>query len=430
MPAILESCVSHLLDKGYPEDSAYPICRTSLNLKEKEGQDSVIKYAEDIATRMKKGLPMNDAEMEHLKKERDSHMYSLKGVEIFAVGEWNGDEYSESDLDNIVDAFEETKDITKPYLKLGHSEKQKLLSEDELPAAGYIENIYKRGQKILADFAAIPKKIYELIVKGAYTKVSSEIFVNFKSNGVVYPYALKAVALLGASTPAVHTLKDILALYKLDQEPLKLEYDLVKAFELNISEVNLNTEDNTMTLDELTRQNAKLEAENKSLETENAELEKDFNEAEKKIKTQETTIKEYKEKSEILDKKIIAIHKESQDKEIEAEVKSYVISNKIVPAQAPFLIELLKNVRMNEETKVFTINKVEFSDVKSLVKAFIDAHVDGIVTGEKSKSNNEKIDHDEDKFLEEVKKYAKENKVSYKEAFLILSPKNSPENEE
>lgn len=145
---------------------------------------------------------------------------SIKGVEIFASGTWNNDKYTDKDLDTIVNTFQSTKELLKPYLKLGHSENQQLLAEDSLPAAGWISNVYRKGSKLLADFQDIPAKVYELIKKRAYARVSSEIFVNMKVNGKRYPYALKAVALLGGETPAVQTLDDVHALYAVDAQVL------------------------------------------------------------------------------------------------------------------------------------------------------------------------------------------------------------------
>ena len=71
---------------------------------------------------------------------------NISGVEIFSCGEWNGDEYTIDDLNSIVSTFEETKVGVRPYLKLGHDEEQKLLQEDGLPAAGWVDRIYVKGE--------------------------------------------------------------------------------------------------------------------------------------------------------------------------------------------------------------------------------------------------------------------------------------------
>lgn len=168
----------------------------------------------------------------------DSNTKDINGVEIFASGTWNGDAYTDKDLDTLVNAFKATKDSLKPYLKLGHSEDQTLLAEDSLPAAGWVKNIYRVGHKLLADFCDIPNKIADLIKARAYKRVSSEIFVNVNVNGKKYPYALKAVALLGGETPAVQTLDDIHALYALDEGVLAYATQAeVRAYQMDSAEI-------------------------------------------------------------------------------------------------------------------------------------------------------------------------------------------------
>lgn len=149
--------------------------------------------------------------------------FDINDVEIFAAGEWNGDHYTTKDLDTLVESFNKTKESLKPYLKLGHSDQQKLLAEDELPAAGWIANLRRIGEKLVADFVGVPKKIYELIKQGGYKRISSEIYINPKIAGQIYDKALKAVALLGGATPAVSNLKDIMALYGMQAITLGLD---------------------------------------------------------------------------------------------------------------------------------------------------------------------------------------------------------------
>lgn len=134
-------------------------------------------------------------------------MHKIKGLEIFAVGKWNGDTYTEEDLTAMVDAF--PKVGFRPPLKLGHADDQKFLQKDGLPAAGWVDKVYIKGRKLLADISGIPKKVYELIKNKAYKHVSSEIYWNLKRNDTTFARVLKAVALLGAETPAVSGLTPI-----------------------------------------------------------------------------------------------------------------------------------------------------------------------------------------------------------------------------
>ena len=65
--------------------------------------------------------------------------YEIKDVEIFSTGTWNKDKYTLKDLENIVSSFGEVG--FQPPLKLGHTEKQKLIQADGLPAAGWAQKL-------------------------------------------------------------------------------------------------------------------------------------------------------------------------------------------------------------------------------------------------------------------------------------------------
>lgn len=156
---------------------------------------------------------MFDKTKEFIKQFAETQM--LKDEEIFAVGKWNGDTYTHEDLKEIAENFNKLQAEVKPPLKIGHSENQKLLQEDGLPAAGWITKLKVSGEKLLADFSDMPKKIYELIKNRAYRRKSAEIYPTYTdSSGKKYGKVLRAVAILGGDTPAVTTIGDIHALYK------------------------------------------------------------------------------------------------------------------------------------------------------------------------------------------------------------------------
>jgi len=142
---------------------------------------------------------------------------TLTDVEIFAEGDWKGDKYSGKDVDSLVNDTNAILEKVKPFVKLGHDDAQKLQQKEGLPALGWITKLKKKGKKVLADIKDVPKVLADLIQKGAYKRVSSEILWNFvePSSNTKYPYILGAVAFLGADMPAVTNLKDIAALYEL-----------------------------------------------------------------------------------------------------------------------------------------------------------------------------------------------------------------------
>ena len=147
---------------------------------------------------------------EEQKNNAVEQTYNLNGVEIFSTGIWNGDRYSEKDLDAMIKNFDDVG--FEPPIKLGHNEEQSEL-QDGQPALGYISKIYKVGSKLVADFKELPKKVFDAIKRGNYKRVSSEIYWNYKANGSTFNRVLKAVALLGADIPAVTNLESIEGLY-------------------------------------------------------------------------------------------------------------------------------------------------------------------------------------------------------------------------
>lgn len=147
--------------------------------------------------------------------EHASGTYSkLDDVEIFAVGQWNGDHYNESDLDAMVEAFDALKDRWTPVLKRGHQEQQ------EQPALGYITSLCRKGKKLVASLENLPKIVYNAIKRGLFKRVSAEIYWNYMDTEKKkkFPRVLKAVALLGSSIPAVSGLKELDAFMYSEEE--------------------------------------------------------------------------------------------------------------------------------------------------------------------------------------------------------------------
>lgn len=127
------------------------------------------------------------------------HSNSIRGVEIFATGTHNGDEYTEKDLDDMVEAFKALD--YRPALKVGHTK-----DKPGAPAYGWVANLRRIGAKLVADFEAMHDNVFEAIRSKAYDRVSSEVYFNFKRGEKTFRRALKAVALLGAEVPAVANL--------------------------------------------------------------------------------------------------------------------------------------------------------------------------------------------------------------------------------
>ena len=135
--------------------------------------------------------------------------HHIQGVEIMKTGKWNGDAFARRDLDEIVRNFIETRGAKLPSLKLGHEHMHVLrLQNYRLKQAGWVENLYRIGDTLLADFAGIPPQIYSSIFDDFAKGVSCEILFRTTINQKLYSRVLHAVALMGpGERPAVYTLK-------------------------------------------------------------------------------------------------------------------------------------------------------------------------------------------------------------------------------
>ena len=279
-------------------------------------------------------------------------------MEIFATGTWNGDKYTEKDLQDMIKSYQAIGNKVKPYLKLGHNEEQKLaeksgLFADGKPAMGWMDSLRVVGDKLVAKFKDVPQVIADLVNNGAYKRVSSEIYTNYKFGETLYPLVLKAVALLGADTPAVTTLQDVAALYSDEDKSVFTTVEFTKEF---------TKEETEMDKVELEKQFAEKEA----------ALTKEF--AEKSAKMDEIlklfagvddlkkAVLDFNEKQEAVSAKE-KLYTEQLAKAKAREVKEFVDGlvkdERILPVQAKLAEEIFSNIG-DVETKeiVFTNSKL------------------------------------------------------------------------
>jgi hypothetical protein len=137
----------------------------------------------------------------------------IHDVEIFETGSWPGQgakgvTFGEAELDQIVASFNTLGLSGRVPLKLGHDGTDARVS-DSAPALGWVESIKRAGNKLLADIKLTSDKLAEGIKSGAYKFVSIELLRNVVAHTRQIPWVLDAVALLGATPPAVGTLKSL-----------------------------------------------------------------------------------------------------------------------------------------------------------------------------------------------------------------------------
>lgn len=150
---------------------------------------------------------------------------TIKGVEIFQVGTWNGKPYTHEDLAEIERNFQYLFPRgLEPPVVVGHEEpgeEGNFLDNSGIPAAAWVRNLRKVGATLVCDFIDMPALIAALIKARRYKKISCEIAASLKdaNSGKTFKNVLWRVAILGGDIPAVESLQDI---------PLPMHRDIAK----------------------------------------------------------------------------------------------------------------------------------------------------------------------------------------------------------
>lgn len=518
-----DSCVSDMVDNGKSEDSAKRICgaikakvegtklsedltpmelsevkiNTSENNMVKYTIDEVQKICPSCYEKMKKIglleviLPVSyfssKSPEETIKNsiEEPKVFAEIRDMEIFRAGIWNGDSYTESDLDKLIENFNKLKEKQSVPLKIGHSEKQEFLKKEGLPAAGWIDKLVKNGKVLVAEVKDVPDKVANLIKKKAYKKVSSEIYPIYKDgDGNKYEKVLRAVALLGGDIPAVDGLKDVEVLYN---DENKQEYKVYTSIEENeIKEdknINLKKKGGEKMFKKLTMSvnsekfaddfNEKLQSalkstfgedtsisfEDSSMDDEKSarimELEKELDALKKQKKSAEIEdeISGYKQKiaqleeskkviecaSDKLSKEFSEYKENIRKQEIDAIITNGEKEGRVLPVHREAIRAMLENadrsklVKFSQDGKAVEKSQWDLATeyVKTLPKIVSFSELGGgagegpggsVKTFEtKVTVNGNTYEVTDTELASEVEKYALDNKVTYDEAYLIVS---------
>ncbi|HEY5132116.1 MAG TPA: hypothetical protein VII85_00365 [Candidatus Krumholzibacteriaceae bacterium] len=250
----------------------------------------------------------------------DEQLYKVEGIPIFEAGVWKGGKlnYPMERLQQIVESYAELKGRIVPYIFLGHGPDgtQKHTGQ---PNVGRLENVRLQGNRIVADLAALPKQIYEMLKRGAYNRWSVEIAKDWLDTlkGKTHERLLTGMALLGTEQPAVNTLPvgiaDYSALYY--SENLDIQFDLCDS-EIKVNEGSAETitvqckivdqldeggesmdEKEVQALrDELAKANKKLEAAEQANEALSTEKQTAVDKAQEQVDALNATIKERENK--------------------------------------------------------------------------------------------------------------------------------------
>lgn len=350
-------------------------------------------------------------------KKQYNQLYTVPGVEIFASGTWNGDSYSNRDLEDMVAAFNDTKAKFKPFLKLGHDDGQKLLQADGLPAAGWLDNLRIKGTKLVADFVDVPKKIFELIKNKAYRKVSCEIYWNVDINGKVYPKMISACSLLGSDHPAVSSLDDILSMFRFNN------YGELKSYTENKNDATVKVYSFSgqklggKRMSEKTENEIKLEYQLKEISEKVEALTKEIGEKTELQKSLEDKLSEQKKLTEDHAAKVVEFQKQAFDAQVEADLATLEKSGLVTPAMKDYVKGFLKDILSDK--KEYSIKDKKFS-AKELLSEIIKLSKASEVNLDNNSIDAEPSNMKTEVLEKEINEYMKQNSVSYGKAYAAV----------
>lgn len=256
---------------------------------------------------------------------------NLQGIEIFAVGEWRGNrkiKVTSETLDQMMasyDALGQTPGF-RPPLVLGHGR-----TPGE-PAYGWMDRMYRSGNKIVADFSDVPEYLVYSMKTKRYNSVSIEMYPTLDYNGKTFQNVLSAVAVLGAELPAVKGLKPL-------SESIPAEF----AASVQGERVTLSKEDDAMFTQE--QLDSLIAAAVKAAEAKfAADHAKEIEARDAKITAAEATIKTANEGRERAEAALGVFKRESEDRELNAFADQAIKDGKILPKQKDGLVAMAKSM--------------------------------------------------------------------------------------
>jgi hypothetical protein len=157
-----------------------------------------------------------DPEPEGITLETDG-TYTLRGIECAEEGTWyaaKGGKVSFT-ADLLNQATENTNaaiELLRPAFTFGHGEQPAEIAPlDGQPRLGFATKFYRKGKKVLCDMRKVPAVVVKALRSGAWGRISPTLLLNWPdpNTGERRPIVFQALALLGATPPAISTLQDL-----------------------------------------------------------------------------------------------------------------------------------------------------------------------------------------------------------------------------
>jgi hypothetical protein len=363
----------------------------------------------------------------------------ILGQPVAVTGKWKGHDFTEEDLDEMVDYFNNLSETEKrnTYVKLGHGD-QSIVHNSGLVSVGWVKRLWRKGKELFSDLTAVPRMVLRMVKNKTLKECSPEVGINFTdvSTGKTYKKIIDAVALLpwGSSKhKAMKTLKDLSSLYADEGDSVDIGEGVLV---LNMSETTYMSETEKIENEpENKGKNPPQKEKNKNSKKEEymEELEKvkkEKEELEKKLKTETEKYSEdlssSKKEVEKLSEEVKTKDKELQElkeKEREGEVEVWMAEreNQMTPAIEPLVKALLL---CKEDKKIVSFAEKDKEDmsvaetVKELVENLPEDIVDFTEHSEEEEAeerDSRKVTDDEDendrKQFKKIKKYQEDHKL-------------------
>lgn len=140
-------------------------------------------------------------------------LVTVPGVELLQVGDWDASSGRFQVTPDMLTAAVEAVDngtVPAPVIKIGHTDPRFEPGDGE-PALGYVANlrVTPDGNTLVGDYTGVPQYLADIMASAYPTRsIEGRLDVTL-GNGVELPFYLTAVALLGATAPAVTPLRHI-----------------------------------------------------------------------------------------------------------------------------------------------------------------------------------------------------------------------------
>jgi len=280
----------------------------------------------------------------------DSGDKYIKEAEMFSTGVHRGVEYTEEDINQLVETFSADEDVP---VQIDHS-------ESALHTVGYIREVFSKGGKLMGKLEILDKAIQERIDMGLMKKLSVSFYLKHTEEGYK-PHKLREVSLV--AFPQVKG---------------------ARLFSENgyVSDYEENKGGNEMGAEQKNTQEFSEEVLNKAKEMLEAELVEKYNALEEKLE------------------KLVKDNEKFSQAEITNKIEKFQEERKIIPAQAEALEKLLSSFS-EEQAQLFD----EFMKNNKTIDLSETAEFEE-QDGEQHKDERSQEQKDFDSFYEEhVKKY-------------------------